>query len=423
VLDPAHLLTKRIIYHVHLKLNHAGINIVMNHLREKFWILRYRRAVCSVIHKCTVCRRHAAKHMETPPGLLPENRVRDTAAFEVIGVDYAGPLFLNGGSKAYICLFTCAVYRAVHLELVTSLSTEEFLEAFRRFIARRGRPSVVYSDNGKNFVGLANLLRRVNWKKISQYCALNQINWIFNPPLAAWWGGWWERLIRLLKDLLKRTLKKTSLNYEEMSTILCDCEAIINSRPLTYLTEENTEIIAITPAMFIRDVREAGVPDLDQINKSHFAKRIRYRQRLKEELRRRFRVQYLGQLARRTKHRTNTAPVAVGDVVLVRSDNQKRLDWPLAVVKEVFPGQDGHIRVVKLKTAKGELIRPIQRLIPLEVKHCEEEAKRFRGSAKIPSKAAERPEPEPEEEIEFPTETDLRTRSGRMIKKPERLGF
>ena len=102
--------------------------------------------------------------MKAPPGLLPEDRVRDAAAFEVIGIDYAGPLFLSGGQKAYICLFTCAVYRAVHLELVTSLSTEEFLEAFRRFIARRGRPTVVYSDNGKNFVGTRNLLQKINYR-------------------------------------------------------------------------------------------------------------------------------------------------------------------------------------------------------------------------------------------------------------------
>ena len=230
VLDSAHLLTLKIIFHIHLKLNHAGIDIVMNSLREKFWVLQCRRTVRSVIRKCVVCRRYASKTMKAPPGLLLEDRVRDATAFEVIGIDYAGPLFLSGGQKAYICLFTCAVYRAVHLELVTSLSIEEFLEAFRRFIARRGRPTVVYSDNGKNFVGARNLLQKINWRKVSQYCALNEITWHFNPLSAAWWGGWWERLIRLLKDLLKRTLKRTSLSYEEMNTVLCDCEATMNSK-------------------------------------------------------------------------------------------------------------------------------------------------------------------------------------------------
>lgn len=105
--------------------------------------------------------------MEAPPAILPEDRVRDAATFEVTGIDYAGPLFLSGGQKAYICFFTCATYRAVHLELVMTLSTEGFLEALRRLIARRERPSVIY-DNGKNFIGASNLLQKVDWRKISQ---------------------------------------------------------------------------------------------------------------------------------------------------------------------------------------------------------------------------------------------------------------
>ena len=431
VLDSKHLSTRRVILYTHLKLNHAGTEIVMNNLREKFWILRYQRTVRSIVHKCTACRRHAARNMEAPFTPLPENRVREAAAFEVVGIDYADPLFLKEGCKAYICLFTCAVYRAVHLELVTSLSTEEFIEAFRRFIARRGRPSVVYSDNGRNFVGLANLLRKINWQKIQRYCSLSQIEWNFNPPSAAWWGGWWERLIRILKDLLRRTLRRTSLSYEEMNTVLCDCEAVMNSRPLTYMTEESTETMAITPDMFIRDVKEAGVPDLDQISKTNFAKRIRYRQSLKEELRRRFRIQYLGLLSRRTKCKNSFTQVAVGDVVLVGNDTQRRLDWPLAIVKEVFPGKDGHTRVVRLKTEKGELIRPIQRLIPLEVGHHAERASRVRESIKASPQDGESPESAQQEKQEsvveekpesVPTEeTDLRTRSGRLIKKPERF--
>lgn len=104
-------------------------------------------------------------------------------------------------------------------------------------------------------MGTANLLQNVNWKKISQHCNINEIEWDFNSPSAAWWGGWWERLVRLLKDLLKRTLGRTSINYEEMNTILCDCEAVINSRPLTYLTEETGEAAAITPAMFLQDIQ------------------------------------------------------------------------------------------------------------------------------------------------------------------------
>lgn len=157
------------------------------------------------------------------------------------------------------------------------------------------------------------------------------------------------------------------MNYEEMVTVLCNCEAIMNSRPLTGLTEGTDEIAAITPAMFLRDVPESGVPDLDQINQSHFAKRLRYRQKLRDELRKQFRIQYLGQLARRKSFKRTSPQIAIGDIVFVGNDLQKRLNWPLARIKEIFPGKDGIVRVVKLQTAKGELVRPVQRLIPLEV--------------------------------------------------------
>jgi len=113
--------------------------------------------------------------MEAPPAILPENRVRDANTFEKTGIDFAGPLFLFEGYKAYICLFSCAVYRAIHIELVITLSTEGFLEALRRFIARRGRPSIIYNDNGKNFIGASNLLKRINLQKIAKYGATNKI--------------------------------------------------------------------------------------------------------------------------------------------------------------------------------------------------------------------------------------------------------
>ncbi|KYN29329.1 hypothetical protein ALC57_01229 [Trachymyrmex cornetzi] len=161
-------------------------------------------------------------------------------------------------SKSQHCLFcgenydssSCEKARNMRIKLVSSLSTEEFLEAFRRFVARRGRPSIIYSDNGRNFVGAVNLSEKLTGR----------------------------------------------------------------------------------------------------------GSLIKYRQRLKKELRKRFRIQYLGQLSRRTKHKNSSTPVKVGDIILVGNGSQKRLDWPLAIVKEVFLGTDDHIRVVKLKTSKGDVV-------------------------------------------------------------------
>ncbi|XP_015116580.1 uncharacterized protein LOC107040832 [Diachasma alloeum] len=313
----------------------------MNKLREQFCILSSRSVVQSVVRKCVICRRFTAKRLEPNPIPLPENRVGDAAAFEVTGVDLAGPLFLTEGEKSWVVLFTCAVYSAIHLELVKSLSTDAFLEALRRFIARRGSPVTIYCDNGTNFVGAFNALRGLDWDAIVKQEVSSRIECRFSPPLAAWWRGWWERLVCMVKELLRRTLGKACLAYEELSTTLCD-----------YL-------------------REYSVPDLDKVDTTALNKRVKYRQRLRQELRQRFRVEYLGQLTRAKGPKAPAVPVAEGDLVFVGNDNKKRVDWPMGRVVQLFPGKDGEVRVVKVKTGDRYMVRPVQRLYPVEMSPVE----------------------------------------------------
>ncbi|CAG7786442.1 unnamed protein product, partial [Allacma fusca] len=267
ILLPAkHPLVTILIEKTHRENNHAGVQVIMATLRERFWIIRSRQAVKSVLRTCVRCARFDSKRLEAAPAPLPLDRVRMASAFEVVGVDLAGPMYLKKGQKAWIVLYTCSVYRAIHLELVMTLSTESFLQSLRRFIARRGRPAIIHSDNGTNFLGAANLFDRLDWNKIQGYSAATRIQWKFNPPTAAWWGGWWERMVRMVKQLLRRILGRSTLNYEELITVLCDCEAIINSRPLTYVSEDMADLSPISPSMFIQDVREPGVPDMDLID-------------------------------------------------------------------------------------------------------------------------------------------------------------
>ncbi|XP_035225287.1 uncharacterized protein LOC118197844 [Stegodyphus dumicola] len=153
---PSITLTECLIREYHERNCHAGVQILAAKLRERYWIISSKRNIRSCVSRCVVCRRFTAKALSTPPIQLPLDRIRDSAVFETTGVDLCGPLLLRPKSKAWIVLFTCAVYRAIHLEPVTSLSTETFLQALRRFIARRGRPATMYSDNGTNFTGADN---------------------------------------------------------------------------------------------------------------------------------------------------------------------------------------------------------------------------------------------------------------------------
>ncbi|XP_072384598.1 uncharacterized protein [Diabrotica undecimpunctata] len=194
--------------------------------------------------------------------------------------------------------------------------------------------------------------------------SVQRIRWHFNPPTAAWWGGFWKRLIGVMKQLLRKILGRTSLDYETLLTLLCECEAIINSRPLTYLSEDPQELVALTPAMFLRDQVDCGLPDYDAIDNASLCRKVRRAQTLREELRKRFRLEYLGQLKLVCANKTHRQ-ISLNEIVLVGNDGSKRLDWPMGRVVELFPGKDGSVRLCKIKTAKEYLLRPVQRLYPL----------------------------------------------------------
>jgi hypothetical protein len=281
----------------------------------------------------------------------------------------------------------------VHFELITSLSTEAFLQSLRRFIARRGRPTTIYSDNGTNFVGADKAFSELDWNQISSAATLRRIRWKFNPPTAAWWGGWWERLVQMLKKILRKVLGRASLTYEELNTLLCDCEQIVNARPLTYVSEDIDSLTPLTPALFLQEIRSSEVDDIDTIDTQEMNKRIKYRQQVRNHIRDRFRIEYLGQLQQRTLHRAQAKPLSVGDVVLLESDKKKRTYWPLARVLELIPGKDGQNRVARVKTEFGELLRPIQRLFHLEI------------------------------DTALPDEPVLRTKYGRKVTVPDRLSY
>jgi len=421
LLPKNHKIVEKLIIDKHLSMSHAGIHVLISKLRETFWIIKSRATIRKALYGCVRCRRHESKRLQTVPATLPKDRVRDARVFEIVGVDLAGPLILKDKRKAWIILFTCAVFRAVHLELILSLSTQGFLLGLRRFIARRGRPSIIYSDNGSNFVGSSNLLKSIDWNIVEREATTNKIDWKFSPPAAPWWGGFWERLVQMIKKLLRRVLGQSSLNYEELMSVLCDCEATVNARPLTYVSEDSDDLIPLTPSLFLGEIPVMGVPDLDHLDKVDFNKRLRYIQNLRELLRKRFRSEYLGLLVQRPSTVPITQQIKIGDIVLVECDNKRKVLWPLAKVTELYPGKDGNIRVVRVKTTSGELVRPIQKIFPLEIpSSLESDEKRETEpqdanilDSKSPNKNAV-----PDLSKELKT---VVTRSGRQVRLPSRF--
>ncbi|GFU97070.1 probable RNA-directed DNA polymerase from transposon X-element [Trichonephila clavipes] len=210
------IFTQRLIEHFHLKNNHTGTQLLLSIKREEYWMVGGRRTVRKIWNACVKCRRFRSKSPMTDLASLPSDRVKDSAVYEVVGADLTGLLYVKRGDKVWIVLYTCAIYRALHLELVSFLSTDAFLLFFRRFVVRRGRSRIIYSDNGNNYRGTYNKLVCIDWNEVSRYVAIQRITWKFIPPTTAWWGGFWERLVRTVKELLRRTLWKTIFTYEEL---------------------------------------------------------------------------------------------------------------------------------------------------------------------------------------------------------------
>jgi hypothetical protein len=414
LLPNKHPLVDQLIREEHLRNGHAGVQYLMAKIREKCWIVQGRKAIRKIVKTCVRCRRFCTKKVSVTPAPLPEDRVKSSKVFEVTGVDLAGPLFLKNGGKAWVVLFTCAVFRGVHLELVTSLETDSFLLAFLRFVSRRGRPAIVYSDNGTNFVGAANLFKNLDWKRIQREANVQRIQWKFNPPTAAWWGGWWERLIQTMKSLLRRMLGHSKLNYIQLETCLCEVEAVMNNRPLTYVTEDQEDLVPLTPAMFMQDQEVTKFPEIEELTAGGFRKKFKVLQQLKRELCQRFRSEYLGILVHRGKNK-KTTDFKVGDVILVGCDNLKRLDWPMARITELLPGKDGNTRVARVKTASGFLTRPLQRLYPLEVS-----AQELTEQRRPESRVIDKRDTVDGGHEDSPGQS---TRCGRRVRRPVRFGL
>ena len=163
LLPSKHRFTELVIREKHEVVHHDGIKEILNCVREKYWILRGREAVKRVVTKCVTCKKFQGKTFATskePP--LPSSRVSDDPPFSNTGIDFAGPLYTSdNGLKVYICLLRCASTRAVHLELVDSLSVPAFLQAFRRFAARRGLPARLISDNARTFKSAAREVKSI----------------------------------------------------------------------------------------------------------------------------------------------------------------------------------------------------------------------------------------------------------------------
>jgi hypothetical protein len=378
IILPGHChLTELLVRDLHHRHHHAGFQYIWAQLGTEYWILNGRDRVRHLLRACVVCRRHRAKSAEQLMGQLPSCRVTPQRAFLHTGVDYAGPFSVKAQAgrgwktmKSWMALFVCMASKAIHLEMVESLSTEAFLAAFRRFVSRRGLCSHIYSDCGTNFVGADKELKRYLEDKTSQAdlsraVGDDGITWHFLPPGAPHQGGLWEAGVKSAKHHLRRVIGERVLSKEQFSTLLCEVEAILNSRPLYQRSSDPTDVEALTPGHLLTGEALTAVPTPCLLDiRENRLNPFQLVQNRVQDFWRRWSREYLNTLQQRNKWMWQQENVSVGDLVLLVEETPPAT-WKMGRVEELHTGDDGLVRTVTVRTATNKMKRPIVKLIPL----------------------------------------------------------
>ncbi|XP_062557374.1 uncharacterized protein LOC134222247 [Armigeres subalbatus] len=371
ILPKQHNITALLVDAYHRKFQHANSETVVNEMRQRYHVSCLRAVVRKIGNVCQFCKiQKAVPRIPRMAELPPARLASFTRPFTFVGLDLFGPLQVKVGrsnAKRWVALFTCLTIRAVHCEVVYSLSTDACMKSIRRFVCRRGAPSEIYSDNGTNFRGA----ERVLVKQIQQGLAatVTSTTTKFIPPSSPHMGGAWERMVRSVKQAMMGAYNSDrKLNDESLNTLIIEAEAIVNSRPLTYLPLDAEEDEALSPNHFLlgssNGIRQ---PVAEPMGSSEAVKNSwNMIQHQLDSFWRRWIREMLPVLTKRTKWFGEEKMMETGDLVLIVEDN-KRNDWTRGRVTEVIPGGDGRVRQAIVKTARGLLRRPASKLAILEV--------------------------------------------------------
>ena len=374
--------TKLLITKLHQAHLHSGPTTLLGILSQQYYVIGARQLTRSITRDCVTCRKSQAKTANQLMSDLPAARVSPAPPFTSVGIDFAGPLTLKKGHtrkpiyvKSYLCVFVCFATKAVHLELAADLSSEAFIAVLTRFVARRGCPNAIWTDNGSNFVGaqrelqeIYTLLENQQTKgDIINFLNARRITWHFSPGRAPHHGGIWEAAVKSAKTLIRKILGPLTLTTEEFYTIICDVEATLNSRPLCHLDAHSVEgIEPLTLGHFIigRPLKSLPLDSFPDIQISSL-KRWNLCRRMSHEFWRRWSKEYLITLQQRSKWKFPSRSFQEGDVVLVKDQELFTRTWPVAIISHCHPGRDGKTRVVTVRTNRGVYVRPITKLVLL----------------------------------------------------------
>ena len=375
--------SRLVVKNFHEKTAHQGRGFTTNEVRSSgYWVVGCSAAVSELIQNCTTCKRIRASTQEQKMADLPKDRLEPAPPFSYCGVDYFGPWYVKEGRKElkrYGVLFTCMASRAIHLEVASTMETNSFINALRRFICRRGPIRQLRSDRGTNFIGARRELREaiseMDQNQVKAEMLKLNCDWVevqFNVPSASHMGGVWEQQIRTVRSVLSAILEKngTQLNDEALRTFMCEAEAVVNSRPLTTETISSPDFLeALTPNHLLTMKTKVVLPPpgVFQAADRYSRKQWRRVQHLANEFWTRWRKEFLHSLQERKKWNRSRRNLQVDDVVIIKDDDTPRNQWRVARVLEAFKDEDGLVRKVKLAVGDPHLSNRGKRPKPMTV--------------------------------------------------------
>jgi hypothetical protein len=366
ILDIKNRITQLIVQHYHEQFNHGNHHTVINELQQKYHIIGLRSHLRNIHARCQWCKVKKTKPVKYQLGDLPPERLmHHQPAFTATATDFFGPIKVTIGrrvEKRWGALYTCLTTRAVHVEIANSLSASSMIQTLRRMMARRGTPTIIYSDNGTNYIGAEREIREaLDSAELSNFLTNKRIIWKKIPPGAPSMGGAWEVMVKCIKNALYHTLRDKIPSEDTLHTLLLEAEHIVNSRPLTPINANLTEE-QLTPNHFLIQRSNGMTPFGSFSDKKTLKNTWQEVQQLAERFWKKWLIEYKPILLPR-KRAADQPNLKPGDVVLIVDSTLPRGTWPRGLIEKVYPGPDGKVRVTEVRTIAGLIRRPTSRLI------------------------------------------------------------
>ena len=389
LMEKSAAVSRLLVQHHHQKVHHQGQTTTLGAFRESgYWVTGASKVVRGVIHRCVICKRLRGRPVDQLMSDLPAERTQASPPFTHVGIDCFGPFIVKERRtelKRWGLVVTCLYSRAVHIEVLDSLSTDSFLNALQSVVCIRGPIRTVFCDQGTNFVGAHNELTKELQKmntKLRQQLLKDRMEFKFNAPSASHAGGVWERQIRTIRAVLAGLMMtyEGRMDTATLRTAFYEAMSTVNSRPLTVDKLNDPEEIVITPNHLLTMKSRQPQPLPGEFEKQDCYGRLMWRkvQSFANMFWDEWRTTYLAEITKRQRWEHPRRNLQVGDLVMLSGENQPRNTWPTAIVEEVLEGTDGYVRRAKVRVANryldkegrvmekaARLERPVQKLILL----------------------------------------------------------